>query len=99
MSCFVLGCTAADGRARPYGTVNWLTATIYNEWTRTGCDGSCPLDRFYYDLAVVILAEPVGSRLGHLALAASDVFSIDATTAGYPGDKGSGEMVSTSYNS
>lgn len=43
---------------------------------------------------MVILAEPIGSRLGHLGLAASDVFSIDATTAGYPGDKASGEMVS-----
>lgn len=59
--------------------------TTYTEWINNGCpaSSSCTVDKFYYDWAVVRLAEPVGSRNGWLGMTISDTFyNIAFTTAG-----------------
>lgn len=72
----------ADGTTRPYGTIDWSYATTYTEWINNGCSGSCSVDRFYYDLAVITLSQSVGTRTGWFGLATSDTYDVQATTAG-----------------
>ncbi|KAI8464412.1 MAG: hypothetical protein J3K34DRAFT_474337 [Monoraphidium minutum] len=82
----------ADASNRPYGTVAYEYMTTYSRWITNGCGGSCTLDRFMYDMAVVRLAQPVGLNVGWLGMIPSDTFSATLTSAGYPGDKPSGTM-------
>lgn len=71
-----------------------VTATLYDEWARNGCNSNlCTVRRWTYNLAVVVFEKPIGTELGFFGLAASDSFSIYATIAGFPEDKPSGEMV------
>jgi len=47
------------------------------------CPNACPVEQFFYDWAVVRLAEPVGNSNGWLGMTPSDTFTnIAFTTAG-----------------
>jgi glutamyl endopeptidase len=85
---FLPGMTSKD--ERPHGTYTWKRADVVQGFIDNFQDTYGSL--LEWDLAVVMLAEPAGERLGYLPLKADDTSFSQAIIYGYPWDKADGTM-------
>lgn len=74
-----------NGKGLPYGTIRWKHATTTKAYTDQG--------KTEWDIAVIILDEPVGNNVGFMGYSYNDgLTSANININGYPGDKEAGTM-------
>lgn len=71
---------AQNGSNRPYGRIPWAIALTKKGWTK--------YHNSDYDWAMIVLAEPVGNKIGWMGYGYSTADrTINLNLSGYPGDK------------
>ncbi|MBL8577031.1 MAG: serine protease [Mesorhizobium sp.] len=74
---------AANGNDAPFGMVSWSDVFIMNGYIENAQTSNTP-----WDMAVIVLSQPVGDNLGWMGYSVYDpAQSFQANIVGYPGDK------------